>query len=73
MNDIPILENDIARYFETPEIFISSLYSINYNMNSFLVTRNVIEICIFTEMLVDFIHVDKSPMGEKEMTLNKKF
>lgn len=78
MNGIPILENDITRYFETPEIFISSLCSINCKMNSymkcnFLATLNAIEIFIFTEMLIDFIHVNKSPYGEKEMTLNKKF
>lgn len=72
MNDIPILENDIARYFETPEIFISSLYSINCKMNSFLVTWNVIEIFIFTEVLVDLIHVDKSAYGRKRNDSQQK-
>ena len=41
-------------------------------MNSFLVTWNVIEIFIFTEVLVDLIHVDKSAYGRKRNDSQQK-
>ena len=77
MNGIPILENDINRYFEAPEIFISSLCCINCKMNSymkckFLTALNAIETFIFTEMLIDFIHVNKSPYGRKRNDSQQK-